>query len=373
MTLVDEQRRGELLGALDGHLVEASHASGGSAGNSVIATALFGGPCYMSCRVADDEDGRIYLRDLDAAGIRYPRPAGDGTPTGKCLVLVTPDAERSMNTFLGASEQLSTEQLDEEAIARSDFLYLEGYLVTSDSGRAAAIRAREIAQAQGVPVALSFSDPGHRRRISATGCGRWLAMALTCCSPMTPKRWAGPAPTICTRPSPDCKATASTLRHHPRRRRCPALRRSEKTHEVDAHARRSRGQQRRRRHVRRGVPLRPHPRRGHSPRRRTLRQPRRGHGGIPVGPSACRRSSTAQLRRRSSSVPEARTLHRRRHTATRADGCRKLASHALAAAFASRVQHGQAPHQERTPSISCCGRKTSGASTRCATSWTIRS
>jgi sugar/nucleoside kinase (ribokinase family) len=160
MTLVDEQRRGELLGALDGHLVEASHASGGSAGNSVIATALFGGPCYMSCRVADDEDGRIYLRDLDAAGIRYPRPAGDGTPTGKCLVLVTPDAERSMNTFLGASEQLSTEQLDEEAIARSDFLYLEGYLVTSDSGRAAAIRAREIAQAQGVPVALSFSDPG---------------------------------------------------------------------------------------------------------------------------------------------------------------------------------------------------------------------
>jgi sugar/nucleoside kinase (ribokinase family) len=57
MTLVDEQRRAELLGALDGHLVEASHASGGSAGNSVIATALFGGPCYMSCRVADDEDG----------------------------------------------------------------------------------------------------------------------------------------------------------------------------------------------------------------------------------------------------------------------------------------------------------------------------
>jgi sugar/nucleoside kinase (ribokinase family) len=90
MTLVDRATPRELLGALDGHLVEASHASGGSAGNSVIATALFGGPCYMSCRVADDEDGRIYLRDLDAAAIRYPRPAGDGTPTGKCLVLVTP-------------------------------------------------------------------------------------------------------------------------------------------------------------------------------------------------------------------------------------------------------------------------------------------
>jgi sugar/nucleoside kinase (ribokinase family) len=160
MTLVDEQRRGELLGALDGHLVEASHASGGSAGNSLIATALFGGPCFMSCRVADDEDGRIYLRDLDDAGISYPHPAPSPTPTGKCLVLVTPDAERSMNTFLGASESLSVDQLDPQAIAASEFLYIEGYLVSSDSGRAAAIRAREIAEEAGVPVALSFSDPG---------------------------------------------------------------------------------------------------------------------------------------------------------------------------------------------------------------------
>jgi sugar/nucleoside kinase (ribokinase family) len=92
----------------------------------------------------------IYLRDLDDAGDTLPAPAGDGTPTGKCLVLVTPDAERSMNTFLGASERSVDEQLDEEAIARSDYLYMEGYLVTSPTGLAAAVRAREIAEKAGV-------------------------------------------------------------------------------------------------------------------------------------------------------------------------------------------------------------------------------
>lgn len=160
MTLVDGNRRGELLRALDGHLVEASHASGGSAGNSVIATALFGGNCFMSCRVADDADGRIYLSDLRDAGVSFPPPANTDDPTGKCLVLVTPDAERSMNSFLGASEGLSIEQLDPDAIANSEYVYLEGYQVSSETGLAAAIRAREIAQDAGVPVALSFSDPG---------------------------------------------------------------------------------------------------------------------------------------------------------------------------------------------------------------------
>jgi sugar/nucleoside kinase (ribokinase family) len=160
MTLVDRNRRGELLRALDGHLVEAHHASGGSAGNSVIATALFGGECFMSCRVADDADGNIYLSDLRDAGVSHPPPVRTDEPTGKCLVLVTPDAERSMNTYLGASASLSVDQLDPEAIANSDFLYLEGYLVSSETGLAAAIRARKIAEEAGVPVALSFSDPG---------------------------------------------------------------------------------------------------------------------------------------------------------------------------------------------------------------------
>ena len=161
MTLVDEARQAELLAMLEGHLVKASHASGGSAGNSMIATAQFGGRTFMSCKVADDPDGDIYIADLEAAGVDHclNGQRAPGT-TGKCLVMITPDAERSMNTFLGVSETLSTEQLDAEALAASEYLYIEGYLVTSPSGRAAAVRARELAQAAGVKTALSFSDPG---------------------------------------------------------------------------------------------------------------------------------------------------------------------------------------------------------------------
>ncbi|MAT93495.1 MAG: adenosine kinase [Halioglobus sp.] len=161
MTLVDQERQRELLSHLEGHLVKANHASGGSAGNSMIATAQFGGPTFMSCKVAADNDGDIYLSDLEAAGVNHclngERESGI---TGKCLVLITPDAERSMNTYLGISETLSVAQLDEQAIADSEYLYIEGYLVTSPTGRAAAVRAREIAEAAGVKTSLSFSDPG---------------------------------------------------------------------------------------------------------------------------------------------------------------------------------------------------------------------
>ena len=161
MTLVDESRQAELLSHLDGHLVKASHASGGSAGNSMIATAQFGGPSFMSCKVASDADGDIYLADLAAAGVDHClNGARDPGTTGKCLVLITADAERSMNTFLGVSETLSVAELDPEAIAASQYLYIEGYLVTSPTGLAAAVKAREIAQAAGVKTSLSFSDPG---------------------------------------------------------------------------------------------------------------------------------------------------------------------------------------------------------------------
>ena len=161
MTLVDQARQGELLGHLEGHLVKANHASGGSAGNSMIASAQFGSPTFMSCKVANDTDGDIYIADLESAGVDHclHRDRAEGI-TGKCLVLVSPDAERSMNTFLGISETLSVEQLDAQAIADSEYLYIEGYLVTSPTGRAAAVRAREIAETAGVRTALSFSDPG---------------------------------------------------------------------------------------------------------------------------------------------------------------------------------------------------------------------
>lgn len=161
MTLVDAERQAELLGHLEGHLVKANHASGGSAGNSMIATAQFGGRTFMSCKVANDDDGDIYVADLEAAGVDHClNGTRENGTTGKCLVLVSPDAERSMNTNLAISETLSVEQLVPEAIQASEYLYLEGYLVTSPTGREAAVRAREIAEAAGVKTSISLSDPG---------------------------------------------------------------------------------------------------------------------------------------------------------------------------------------------------------------------
>ena len=93
MTLVDEDRQGELIRHLEGHLVKASHASGGSAGNSMIAAAQFGAPTFMSCKVANDADGDIYLADLEAAGVSHCLNGSRETgTTGKCLVLISPDA-----------------------------------------------------------------------------------------------------------------------------------------------------------------------------------------------------------------------------------------------------------------------------------------
>ena len=160
MTLVDEARQAELLSHLADHMVYSKRASGGSAGNTIIATSYFGGRTFFSGKVANDENGDFYMQDMKDAGVDTVDVPTEAGVTGKCLILITPDAERSMNTFLGISETLSTREIDEQAIADSEYLYIESYLVTSDSGRAAAIRAREVAQANNTKVAISFSDPG---------------------------------------------------------------------------------------------------------------------------------------------------------------------------------------------------------------------
>ena len=161
MTLVDESRQRVIKKKLEEKLTSANHACGGSAGNSVIAASQFGAPTYMSCLVANDADGDIYITDLEACGVSHglkdQRP--DGT-TGKCLVLITPDAERSMNTFLGVSETLSVSEVNDLAIANAQWVYLEGYLVTSPTGHQAALKTKQVAQANGRKVAVSFSDPG---------------------------------------------------------------------------------------------------------------------------------------------------------------------------------------------------------------------
>lgn len=160
MTLVDEARQSELLTLMEDHLVGSKRASGGSACNSIIAASYFGAKTFYSCKVANDDNGLFFQHDTQSAGVATPDiPLPSGT-TGKCLVMITPDAERTMNTFLGLSETLSEKELDVEALSQSTFLYIEGYLVTSPSGKEAAIKARTLAEQHKVKTALSLSDPG---------------------------------------------------------------------------------------------------------------------------------------------------------------------------------------------------------------------
>jgi sugar/nucleoside kinase (ribokinase family) len=160
MTLVDEARQAELLKHMEEHRVGSKLSSGGSACNSIIAASYFGSQTYYSCKVANDDNGHFFRKDTREAGVATP--AGDLSDgiTGKCLVMITPDAERTMNTFLGISETLSIDDIDEEALKASEYAYIEGYLVTSETGKAAAIKVRELAEEHGVKTALSLSDPG---------------------------------------------------------------------------------------------------------------------------------------------------------------------------------------------------------------------
>lgn len=161
MTLVDGETQEALLEKLqaDGDLKK--RAGGGSAANSMYATSQFGGNAFYTCKVANDESGDFYLNELGHNNIHtnldnHNREVGT---TGKCLVMVTPDAERTMMSYLGISETLSEKELDLAAIKDSEYLYVEGYLSTSDSARNAYIKARDTAKANGVKTSLTFSDP----------------------------------------------------------------------------------------------------------------------------------------------------------------------------------------------------------------------
>ena len=158
MTLVDEDEQHRLMTHLDAF--EGNKASGGSAANTLIAVSAMGGSAYYACKVADDDLGHFYLHDLKAAGVdtNINGTHANGI-TGKCLVMVTPDAERTMQTFLGISSELSVNEINDEHIKQSEYLYMEGYLVTSPSAKEANIHARKIAEANGVKTALTFSDP----------------------------------------------------------------------------------------------------------------------------------------------------------------------------------------------------------------------
>ncbi len=167
MTLVDEKRQLQLIKAID--MKKSRMSGGGSAGNTVVAVSQFGGRCFYSCVVAKDELGKFYLEDLKRNNIdtnlNYEDcPEGH---TGKCLVMTSPDAQRTMNTFLGVSSFLGIEHLNEEALKKSEYLYMEGYLVASQRSLEAMKEAKKIAERNKVFTALTFSDASMVKYFSA--------------------------------------------------------------------------------------------------------------------------------------------------------------------------------------------------------------
>ncbi len=158
MTLIDEEHQHRIMAHLDGQTTKRS--CGGSAANTVIAVSQFGGKAFYSCKVANDETGSFYLEDLIRCGVdtNLQQQVRQEGVTGKCIVLVTPDADRTMTTFLGISGGFSQVELIPDAIREAEYLYMEGYLVTAPEARQAAIHARDIARSAGQKVSLSLSD-----------------------------------------------------------------------------------------------------------------------------------------------------------------------------------------------------------------------
>jgi sugar/nucleoside kinase (ribokinase family) len=155
MSLIDGERA-DLLYSRLGKRVECS---GGSAANTMVGIASLGGSSAYIGKIKDDALGRIFRDDIREAGVIYKtRPAAGGPGTGRCLVLVTPDAQRTMQTYLGASADLATNDLDPELISAARITYLEGYLYDPPPAKEAFLEAASIAHGAGRKVALSLSD-----------------------------------------------------------------------------------------------------------------------------------------------------------------------------------------------------------------------
>ncbi|PSB10594.1 adenosine kinase [Pleurocapsa sp. CCALA 161] len=158
MTLLDQESQDKIVSNLANY--DQKRSCGGSAANTLIAIAQFGGQAFYSCKVADDEPGKFYTQDLIDCGVstNLESQVAKSGVTGKCLVFVTPDADRTMNTFLGISGEFSDAELVSEAIKNAEYTYIEGYLVSGESSKQAAIKAKETAQAAGNKVAFTLAD-----------------------------------------------------------------------------------------------------------------------------------------------------------------------------------------------------------------------
>jgi sugar/nucleoside kinase (ribokinase family) len=155
MQLIDA----DAAATLYAHMPAATEMSGGSAANTLAGMAMLGSKCGFIGQVCKDQLGTIFAHDIRACGVEFLTPASQGEPpTGQCLIFVTPDGQRTMNTFLGAAQNLGADALDADMIARSHILYLEGYLWNADASRDAMAQAIAIAKSAGRKVAFTLSD-----------------------------------------------------------------------------------------------------------------------------------------------------------------------------------------------------------------------
>lgn len=155
MRLVDA----DAIVALYGGMGPAVEISGGSAANTMVGVASLGGRSTFIGKVADDEFGRIFAHDIRAAGVHFATPAATaGAPTARSLILVTPDGERTMNTFLGVSPELAAAEVDDATVNAASIVYLEGYLFDRPEAKAAFAKAAMTANSAGRKVALTLSD-----------------------------------------------------------------------------------------------------------------------------------------------------------------------------------------------------------------------
>jgi len=155
MALIDEARAAAIYEAM-GPAVESS---GGSAANTIVGVASFGARAAFVGKVKDDELGRTFAHDIRAANVAFDvKPAPDGPSTARCYIMVTPDGERTMNTYLGAAQDLTPEDIDEKAVADAAVIYLEGYLWDPPLAKEAFVKAADVAHKAGRQVALTLSD-----------------------------------------------------------------------------------------------------------------------------------------------------------------------------------------------------------------------
>lgn len=157
MTLADDSRQASVMASLAGKPL--NRCAGGSAANTIVAVADFGGSAAYLGKIGDDEVGDFFVKQMRDLGVAIDVEPEAGRPTGTCAVLITDDAQRTMLTNLGASATLTADDLDEQVIKASQYVYVEGYLLTGETTKDAAYRAMALAKAHGVKVAFTASDP----------------------------------------------------------------------------------------------------------------------------------------------------------------------------------------------------------------------